>query len=1666
MLITIYDRSGNIKAEVSPNDSSAQSKEIQSDNELALSFTHYEHIQLNVDDYADFEGERYWLCEKYRPKQKSEREWEYNLKLYGIESLLRNILVIKRVDNEDNPVFTLTAPPREHVAMIVNCMNDGMGNTDWKVGRVDGTENIVIDYFGKYCDEALREIAEKVGAEYWAEGQTVNVCRCEHGEPVTLGYNQGLTSLEPDRADNVKFYTRLYPVGSSRNIDPEKYGSERLQLPDGRKYMEVNADKYGRVDHYEESAFADIYPRRTGKVTDVRHETRTGEDGKPFTIYYFKDYTLDFDPNDYMIGGRVMRVSFQEGSELAGLGDEEDGTYYFEVNFNSVTREFEIITIWPYHDDVQLPGGDLVPQKDDRYILWNLRMPDEYYGYAEQEFMTAVEKYNQEHGLDITVFKASTDHVWIEDSKVELTVGQRVRLASQAYFPESGYRDSRITKITRKVNLPSMMDIEIGDALSRSSKQKFTDDIAGARSYAQSIGASIALPDIIRTGDGTRPTDNNLFSARRSQQEHLSRQHQDTAAGHIDFEKGLTAGETAYLEAGAEFGDYEAGVSGAAVDADGNAEVETLTARRRIDVGEYGSESGASVFIGEDGASHLVADVIRARRKFSAEEVEIRKTTHVGGTVLSSPAAATISRVTEEYSEGYRFWRCYFDACDAQGRAVTNDFRSNDLVRCKTFNLEANGDGTIGNHYYWRQSIGQPGTVSTVYDELSGTRCDNLCLQPYPRAFKDIVANNGIFYSEDGTPAGGPTSRMTKPAAGQTYTVRLTGRWPADAQGRMCRIEVFAGGWYHGCAISDKAHGPADGFTGGIDDEEVTLHFTADADAGRLTDEIWVYAYIADTDGSRIGVAGTKVTGITVIEGNHAAVRGEAKVEHYVQLSDDPRYKDPYSTSIPAAGDSIVTLGSTVDPARQNVIMLSSYDGGEGVAPCLLLYKGIDTFELPDSKLTARLSPQGNIINGEFRVLVNGRYRNLKDYADELVQTYFSVADGKIEGLITDTEGRFSQITQTIAGINATVSDTRDAVDGNTDKIAELQLTADGLTSTVESHTRAIGQNTDDISQIRQTASEISLRVGELTTPRPNLCAPLTADLVQHPAVAGYFGTPTASGVDIDLKLARPIAPGTPVTIRLRGRFGATSTGISLFLGDWNMGVSIPRDKYRGGVDNETIVHTATLPVAGTPGTSLWIQMNYADTDGDGTPDMPEADKGCTISSLIIAEGHGIPAELLADDTMTERLYGTGIDIRKGEVQVTADNFVVVNNRGRRTAMVTADGRLTASLIDADAITARHVLVGDETGERVEIDPTERAVEIYDRSGRLCTTLDGKKYADGPGDVYPDNAGGTVAMDAGAHYTSRGTAPHVVQSPLFTIGSPCVLEFTAGTITASVESHGYEKTPGESPEGRHVGATVMLEVIDSAGAAVRTLFATSVEADAGDWNKDYGLFDQVPASTDGTSFMAENTSCALAPGSYRLRLTVRFDIEDTAKATGTVSWSAFAARWASDGYISRYFANGYILGSRNDRYVAAWHDEATGAMCYEVRNTDCALRSDSTGPLLIQHSGSTAWTPMPVPVLFGRISGSATGAELVAGNHRAFDGSPVTAFTVTRQSRGQYALRYPAAWDAHNYHAGAVLVRLTGLGGSAPTVSEQSRAGFTVSLGGADGYFAFEVWKL
>lgn len=676
MELKVYNRKSVLKLTVSPSENSTRQKRLMGDHVLGLSFTAFECVPLEVYDYVDFEGVRFWITEEYAPKQTSTVEWEYDCKFYGIESLMRQALVLKLVDGENDPIFSLTAPAREHMALIVANINRQMGTTDWKVGEVLSTENLTLDYEGTYCDEALSMLADAAKTEFWTDGMTVNLCRCEYGDEAVLGYDNGLVSLERDSADNVKFFTRLFPIGSTRNIAPEEYGYSRLQLPSRRSYVEQNTQQ-GIVEHYERDAFSGIYPRRIGTLSGVRSEQHTDDDGEPFTIYYVKDTSLTFDPNSYEIGGLVKQMTFQSG-ELNGRD--------FEVNYDTKKREFEIITQWPYDDDTQLPGGLLIPKVGDEYILWNIRMPKEYYTLAEQEFAEAVDEYLREHDQDRYVYKGRTDYVEVARRRLALDVGRRVRLESDEYFPGTGYRTSRITSISQSVQYPSEMDIEVSDVLGKGALEKIDEELGEVRHYAKT--ASAGLPDIVRSWENTPASDFNLFSAKRSRKEFLNKRENDTAQGLITFEQGL------------RLGGFKSGIVGGEIDAAGNAELLSVVVRSLLRSPSFVDGllgSGWQLEMDADGISHLAVDRLTVRQTMRVLELLVEKVRSVGGELVVSAADGKVSGVDMD-AAGQHYLLTFEMGCP---------FVAGDLVRCKV-------EGAAASKSYWVEIASVEGGVARV----------------------------------------------------------------------------------------------------------------------------------------------------------------------------------------------------------------------------------------------------------------------------------------------------------------------------------------------------------------------------------------------------------------------------------------------------------------------------------------------------------------------------------------------------------------------------------------------------------------------------------------------------------------------------------------------------------------------------------------------------------------------------------------------------------------------------------------------------------------------------------------------------------------------------------------------------------------------------------------
>lgn len=556
-------------------------------------------------------------------------------------------------------------------------MNRIYGREVWSIGDVVVADNRTIEYNNVTCWDAATMIAEAFGTEWWTDGFTFNLSRCEHGEPVELGYMQGLTSLvQSENSDSVKFFTRLIPLGSTKNIDPSRYGFSRLQLPDRAKYVDRNTN-YGLYEYVEEAAFAEIFPHYTGSVTAVRSEEKTGDDGNKFTVYYFRDGGMVFDPNKNEIAGLVKHVSFQTGN-LAGRD--------FEANYDSQTGEWEIINTYP-DEEAQIPGGNLIPAAGDRYIPWNFRMPVEYEKQAELDYKAAVDDYLVKYSEDISKYGGDTDYIYIDRHSVPLLPGQRVRLLSDKYFPVSdGQKETRMTKVVRKLDNLSMATIECTNEVGKGWKKRVDSDIDRLKYVIDEKVAQMFI-EVLKTWDMKEPSNYNVFSALRSRAEFLSKKYPD---------------ETKYLMkflAGLECGEFEQGSTG---------------------VGIYKDEAGNW---------HIETDYLDVRVKFMAKEVEIQKVFHIGGAEIKSSASMKCIRV-EELEDVYR---CYMNTSDDSGQVIYNQFKVNDQAYVQTFNLERQADGTLGNHFFWRLVT----AVGPDYIDLSKEVC--ALASDAPKEFDDIV---------------------------------------------------------------------------------------------------------------------------------------------------------------------------------------------------------------------------------------------------------------------------------------------------------------------------------------------------------------------------------------------------------------------------------------------------------------------------------------------------------------------------------------------------------------------------------------------------------------------------------------------------------------------------------------------------------------------------------------------------------------------------------------------------------------------------------------------------------------------------------------------------------------------------------------------------------------
>ena len=723
MELKIYKQDSSVRKVVSPSDSSVITEEVGGVCSVSLNFEDFEFYAIEVNDYIEVDGVRYKNNAAYRPKMKNRQTYSYALTFFAPIHDAERILMKTEQNSKLESEFSLWGGPREHLQKWVDNMNRAAGSAIWSIGSVITSDNKNIEYRNLSCWDAAfgsNGIAATFGTEMWADGYVVNLCKCERGERVTLGYNNGLTSLLPENnSDKVRFFTRLYPLGSTRNINVSEYGSARLQLPSKAKYVDRNTDRFGIIEATEEAAFAAIYPCYMGTVSAVRSESKTDENGKQFTVYYIKDDKLTWTPE--ALPGQSFMLSFQSG-DLQGYGDNQNKS--FQANWHDDTKEWEIINIW-LDENTQVPGGNIVPEVGNKYFPWNMIMPKEYITEAEKRLETAVNDYMASYSVEPVSYKGNTDYIHCDRVHVPLAIGQNVRLESDLYFAE-GYLNTRITKVTRKLCRPSDASVTFADKTGTGWKKSVDNQLSSLHYELQKQSEQPGI-DIVKTTDSKTPSDNNVFSALRSLATFLRKDKTDSTS-HL-----LT------LLAGAVFGENKASIGAdgvakfvsmiinegkasitkdgvaqflsavfnggkASIDADG-----LLTAVNAIIKGDIKSDNFLAGALGSgyailkkdaDGKSYLEVDKIFARVKAIFAVLEIMKVTYTGGNFVFSPAGMNCTKV-EEYDT---YYRCYFTADDGE-KAVENTFEVDDFVQLREFNVKPGVYENVSNRYFWRRCI-------------------------------------------------------------------------------------------------------------------------------------------------------------------------------------------------------------------------------------------------------------------------------------------------------------------------------------------------------------------------------------------------------------------------------------------------------------------------------------------------------------------------------------------------------------------------------------------------------------------------------------------------------------------------------------------------------------------------------------------------------------------------------------------------------------------------------------------------------------------------------------------------------------------------------------------------------------------------------------------------
>lgn len=442
---------------VKPDSSSELAQRKHNEDSIKLNFTLENYVEFKLGDYISYD-----LNQSIYRMNKLPRVTE-NPKANKYEAIFENeihelsktkvFLTTPKIGggNYQDYRFPLTGNAETFLQFI--CSNLNRNGINITPGIFKSTETKTVDFNEWNCLQAVQELSELLGFDWWIQGGVLNFdSRPELVSYVLqVGRNVGLREITRTRIESADFMTVLYGYGATTNLPPRfgegdfQYDSQTLTENrltfsgvNGESKLEKNVELYGRIEAVKE--FPEIQPEFTGTIFQISDDLRE-----------FFDLSVPFNINDFLLPGIQPKITFLTG-KLIGLT--------FNISWESETYK---MTMDLYVDESgEYPNETLHQEPGDTYKLYDIGFPPEYLVEAETRLQTATQEWLDKYSEPWQVFDAQLDETFLRYRNIQLHIGDVLRIVSPAFGLDEIFE---IIELTKSIENPFQCSIKFGDAL-------------------------------------------------------------------------------------------------------------------------------------------------------------------------------------------------------------------------------------------------------------------------------------------------------------------------------------------------------------------------------------------------------------------------------------------------------------------------------------------------------------------------------------------------------------------------------------------------------------------------------------------------------------------------------------------------------------------------------------------------------------------------------------------------------------------------------------------------------------------------------------------------------------------------------------------------------------------------------------------------------------------------------------------------------------------------------------------------------------------------------------------------------------------------------------------------------------------------------------------------